>query len=152
MPRRHQAEQLFRRTRGRNDLRLSPGWTVFIAPELRRTVVTLEVAGTDARRLDLDQRLAWPRPRDGNFFQLVVLRPVTDDGLHGVGNVVGLTGRGFGHASLHAELRGQRTRAADAPPSRDADQHTNRMSIPNTTSTFPIASPAPPAGLSEYGG
>ena len=51
----------------RNDLGLGPGWTAFIAPELRGAVVTLEVAGTDTRRLDLDQRLTWSRPRDGDF-------------------------------------------------------------------------------------
>ena len=71
----------------RNDLGLGPGWTVFVAPELRRTVVALQVAGADAGRLDLDQRLTWSRPRDCDFFQLVVLRSVADNGLHRFGNL-----------------------------------------------------------------
>lgn len=47
-----------------NDLGFGPGWTVRIPPELRRTVVALQVAGADAGRLDLDQRFTWPRRRD----------------------------------------------------------------------------------------
>jgi hypothetical protein len=86
----------------RNDLRLSPGWTVFISPELRRTVITLQVTGTNAVRLDLDQRLPRSRPRNGDLLQLIIFRPMTDNGLHGVGNVIDLVGRGIGHASLHA--------------------------------------------------
>src|SRR5512133_1146157 len=48
----------------RNDFGFGPGCTVGVPPELRRTVVTLQVAGADAGRLDLDQRFTWPRRRD----------------------------------------------------------------------------------------
>ncbi len=89
-----------------NHLGLGPGWTVCVSPELRRTVVALQVAGADARRLNLDQCLTWSWSRDGDFFQLVVLRAVADNGLHRVGDLIDLIGRGFGHASLHAASRG----------------------------------------------
>ncbi len=65
-----------------NDLGLGIGRTILVAPELRSPVIALQVAGADAHRLHLDQDFTWSWPRHGHFLELVVARPVTDDGLH----------------------------------------------------------------------
>ena len=89
-----------------NDLRLCPGRSVRVAPELCRTVIALQVAGTDAGGLDLYQRLTWSRLGDWYLLQLIVLGPVADNGLHRFGYLgLALVGRGFGHVSLHAPSR-----------------------------------------------
>ena len=68
-------------------LGLGPRRPVRVAPELRRPVVALQVAGADADGVHLDQRLAGPGSRHGNLLQRVLLRAVTDHGLHRVGDV-----------------------------------------------------------------
>src|SRR5215211_6029895 len=84
-----------------NDLGFGPGWTLLIAPELRRTVVALQVAGADAGRLNLDQGLTRSWLRDCNFLHLVILRAVANNGLHPIWDLVDPVGQGFGHLSLH---------------------------------------------------
>lgn len=72
--------------------RLRPGRTVLVTPELGRPVITLEVAGADADRLDPDQRLTGTRPRDRDLLEPIVLRAVAHHGLHLLRNL-------FGHSS-----------------------------------------------------
>src|SRR5829696_8596056 len=86
-----------------NDFGLGPRWTVRVPPELRCTVIALQIAGADAGRLDLDQRLTRSRLRDGYLFHLVVLRPMANNGLHCLGNLSDLIGRGIGHVNLPAQ-------------------------------------------------
>jgi len=66
----------------RDDLRLGPGRTLAVTPELRCTVVALQVAGADADGLDAHEELARPRDGDRHGLEPVVLRTVTDDRPH----------------------------------------------------------------------
>ena len=79
-----------------NHLGLGPSRPIRVSPELRGTVVALQVAGADADRLDLDQRLARARRRHRNLFHHVILGTVADHRLHRVGNVCTNCGNGAG--------------------------------------------------------
>jgi hypothetical protein len=68
---------------------LGPGGPVLVAPELGGAVVALEVAGTDPDGLDPDERLARFALGNGDLFQAVVVRPVDDDGLHLLRDLIG---------------------------------------------------------------
>ena len=62
---------------------------VLVAPELGGAVVALQIAGADADGLDPDQRLARLALRDRDLLEAVVVRSVTDDGLHLLGDLFG---------------------------------------------------------------
>ena len=68
---------------------LRPRRAVLVAPELRGTVIALQVTGTDADSLDPDQRLARPALGHRDFLESVVLRSVTYDCLHFFGDLFG---------------------------------------------------------------
>ena len=57
---------------------------VLVAPELRGSVVALQVAGADADRLDPDECLAWSSDGPRELLEAVVAGTVVDHGLHGV--------------------------------------------------------------------
>src|SRR5699024_6223495 len=76
--RHHRADELM----PRDHLGLGPGRPGLVAPELSGTVLTLQVTGTDADRVDLHQCLPGPGRGHRDLCQGVVLRTVADDGLH----------------------------------------------------------------------
>jgi hypothetical protein len=72
-----------------DDHGLGPGGAALVAPELRRAVVALQIAGADADGLHLDQGFARPQLGHCHLFEAIVARPVTDHGLHFLRDLVG---------------------------------------------------------------
>ena len=76
----------------RDHLGLGPGRPVRVPPELGRSVVALEIARADPDGFHFDQRLARAGPRDRDLLQLIVLRPVADNGFHRFWDLFGRLG------------------------------------------------------------
>ena len=72
-----------------DDHGLRPGRAVLIAPEFRRAVVALQVAGADPDGLHPDQRFARFAFGHRDLFESVVVRSVADHGLHLLGDLFG---------------------------------------------------------------
>jgi hypothetical protein len=75
----------------RYDVAFGPRVSVLVAPELRGSVVALQITCADATGFDFNEGLAGSWSWNDDPFKAVVLRPVTHDGIHGSTAL----GRGF---------------------------------------------------------